>query len=98
DKLVTGVQTCALPISQKFDVALLLQNAFDAAWLAWRAGVPERIGYARDGRSFLLTRAISVPKAGEVPPHEKFYYLELIRRAGWRSEERRVGKGCRCTW
>jgi len=69
--------------AQKFDVALLLQNAFDAAWLAWRAGVPERIGYARDGRSFLLTRAISVPKAGEVPPHEKFYYLELIRRAGW---------------
>src|SRR5258708_6634563 len=25
--------------AQKFDVALLLQNAFDAAWLAWRAGV-----------------------------------------------------------
>ena len=23
--------------TQKFDVALLLQNAFDAAWLAWRA-------------------------------------------------------------
>ena len=22
----------------RFDVALLLQNAFDAAWLAWRAG------------------------------------------------------------
>ncbi len=28
----------------KFDVALLLQNAFDAAWLAWRADIPERIG------------------------------------------------------
>src|SRR5215469_774999 len=40
---------------QKFDVALLLQNAFDAAWLAWRAGIPQRIGYARDGRSLLLT-------------------------------------------
>src|SRR5438309_9534996 len=32
--------------SRKFDTALLLQNAFDAAWLAWRAGIPERIGYA----------------------------------------------------
>src|SRR5215831_18992919 len=32
---------------KKFDVALLLQNAFDAAWLAWRAKIPERIGYAR---------------------------------------------------
>jgi heptosyltransferase II len=69
--------------AQKFDVALLLQNAFDAAWLAWRAGIPRRIGYARDGRSFLLTDAIAVPRAGEIPPHEKFYYLELLRRAGW---------------
>ncbi len=69
--------------AKKFDVALLLQNAFDAAWLAWRAGVPQRIGYARDGRSFLLTKAIKVPKQGKIPAHEKFYYLELLRRAGW---------------
>ena len=68
---------------QKFDVALLLQNAFDAAWVAWRANIPERIGYARDGRRFLLTKAVPVPKPGEVPLHEKFYYLELLRRAGW---------------
>jgi heptosyltransferase-2 len=69
--------------AQKFDVALLLQNAFDAAWLAWRAKIPERIGYARDGRSFLLTKAVPVPRPGEIPAHEKFYYLELLRRAGW---------------
>jgi heptosyltransferase-2 len=69
--------------TQKFDVALLLQNAFDAAWLAWRAKIPERIGYARDGRSFLLTKAVTLPRPGEIPAHEKFYYLELLRRAGW---------------
>jgi len=69
--------------AQQFDVALLLQNAFDAAWLAWRANIPERIGYARDGRSLLLTKAVPVPKSGEIPPHEQFYYLELLRRAGW---------------
>jgi heptosyltransferase II len=69
--------------ARKFDVALLLQNAFDAAWLAWRAGVPQRIGYARDGRSLLLTKAIPVPKPGEIPPHERFYYLELLRRVDW---------------
>src|SRR5437660_5168394 len=69
--------------ARNFDVALLLQNAFDAAWLAWRAGIPERIGYARDGRSLLLTKRIRVPKRGEIPPHEQFYYLELLRRAGW---------------
>src|ERR1700730_2232523 len=66
----------------KFDVALLLQNALDAAWLAWRAAIPERIGYARDGRSLLLTKKIAVPNRGEVPAHEQFYYLELLRRAG----------------
>src|SRR5712692_7575753 len=67
----------------KFDVALLLQNAFDAAWLAWRARIPERIGYARDGRSLLLTKPVPVPESGEIPAHEKFYYLELLRRVGW---------------
>jgi heptosyltransferase II len=69
--------------AQSFDVALLLQNAFDAAWLAWRAGIPQRVGYARDARSLFLTKAINVPKPGEIPPHEQFYYLELLRRAGW---------------
>jgi heptosyltransferase-2 len=69
--------------AQKFDVALLLQNAFEAAWFAWRAGIPERIGYARDGRSLLLTKAVPVPGPGEIPSHEQYYYLELLRRQGW---------------
>jgi heptosyltransferase-2 len=69
--------------AQKFDVALLFQNAFGAAWFAWRAGIPQRIGYARDGRSLLLTKAVPVPKPGEIPLHEQYYYLELLRRAGW---------------
>ena len=40
--------------ARRFDVAMLFQNAFDAAWLAWRAGIPTRIGYARDARGWLL--------------------------------------------
>jgi heptosyltransferase-2 len=69
--------------AEKFDVALLLQNAFQSAWFTWRAGIPERIGYARDGRSLLLTKAVATPKPGEIPGHEQFYYLELLRRIGW---------------
>jgi len=69
--------------ARRFDSALLLQNAFDAAWIAWRAGIPERIGYRRDARGLLLTRALPVPKPGEIPAHERYYYLELLRRAGW---------------
>ena len=67
---------------ERFDGAILLQNAFDAALIAWLAGIPERIGYNRDGRGLLLTRAIPVPEPGEIPRHERFYYLELLRRAG----------------
>lgn len=68
---------------ERFDVALLLQNAFQAAWLAWRAGIPQRIGYARDRRSWLLTQAVELPRPGEIPSQEPYYYLELLRRAGW---------------
>ena len=66
----------------KFQRAILLQNAFDAAWLAWRARIPERIGYDRDGRGPLLTRRIPRPSPGEIPRHQRFYYLGLLRRAG----------------
>jgi len=68
--------------AERFDGAILLQNAFDAAFIAWLAGIPERIGYSRDARRFLLTRAIAVPEPGDIPRHERFYYLELLRRAG----------------
>jgi len=67
---------------ERFDAAILLQNAFDAALVTWLAGIPERIGYSRDGRGWLLTRAVTVPEPGEIPRHERFYYLELLRRAG----------------
>lgn len=71
---------------RNFDCAILLQNAFEAALLAWLARIPRRIGYARDGRGWLLTDPVPVPKAGEIPHHERFYYLELLRRAGLISE------------
>jgi heptosyltransferase-2 len=68
--------------AERFDCAILLQNAFEAALVARLAGIPRRIGYNRDGRGWLLTDAIPVPRPGEIPRHERFYYLELLRRAG----------------
>ena len=68
---------------EKFDAAVLLPNAFEAAWLAWRAEIPERIGYALDARGLLLSKAVPVPQEGEIPKHQSHYYLELLRRAGW---------------
>lgn len=65
-----------------FDCAILFQNAFEAALIAWHARIPIRIGYDRDARGWLLTHAIPMPKPGEIPPHQRYYYLELLRRAG----------------
>jgi heptosyltransferase-2 len=67
---------------RRFDCAVLFQNAFEAAALVWLAGIPVRIGYARDGRGALLTQSVSVPNVGETPRHQRFYYLELLKRAG----------------
>ena len=67
---------------RRFDCAIVLPNAFDAALVAWLARIPRRIGYAREGRSLLLTDPIPVPRAGEIPAHQRYYYLELLRRAG----------------
>ena len=64
--------------AKQFDTAILLQNAFEAAALVWLAGIPRRIGYDRDSRGWLLTDAVPVAEPGE---HQRFYYLELLRRA-----------------
>jgi heptosyltransferase-2 len=68
--------------SARFDCAILLAKSFDAALVVRLAGIPRRIGYNRDGRGWLLTDAIRPPVAGEIPRHERFHYLELLRRAG----------------
>jgi heptosyltransferase-2 len=81
---IFGVERIARQLRfDRFDVALLFQNAFQAAWIAWRAGIRERLGYSRDARAAFLTRAIKVPRHGEIPAHEAYYYLELLRRIGW---------------
>src|SRR5688500_1103450 len=52
-----GVRADARSLRGAFDAAVLLPNSFAAAFTAWRAGIPQRWGYATDGRRFLLTRA-----------------------------------------
>jgi heptosyltransferase II len=65
-----------------FDLAILFPNSFESAAVLRLAGVKRIVGYARDGRGFLLSDAVATPKAGDTPAHERFYYLELLRRAG----------------
>jgi heptosyltransferase-2 len=66
---------------RRFDCAILFQNAFESAALVWMARIPVRIGYDRDARGWLLTHPVPVPLTDEVPRHQRFYYLELLKRA-----------------
>ncbi len=68
--------------ARNFDCALLLQNAFEAAAVVRAASIPFRVGYNRDGRGWLLTHPIPVPAKNQIPRHQRFYYLELLKRAG----------------
>jgi len=62
---------------RQFDLALLFQNAFEAAAIAFLARVPRRIGYDADRRGRLLTQAVPLP-AWKNERHEIFYYLNLV--------------------
>ncbi|PYV17821.1 MAG: lipopolysaccharide heptosyltransferase II [Acidobacteria bacterium] len=66
---------------ERFDMAILFQNAFHAAWMAWRAEIPRRIGFARGGRSGLLTDAV-LPPPRAAYRHQAYDYIQLLFRAG----------------
>jgi heptosyltransferase-2 len=62
---------------QRFDLAVLLQNAFEAALIASLARVPMRVGYSTERRGFLLTNPVPSPEWKD-ERHESFYYLNII--------------------
>ncbi len=66
----------------RFDLALLLPNSFDVAAVAFLARIPHRVGYATDGRGFLLTFPVPRPPRG-TPRHQADAYLDLLRPLGW---------------
>ncbi|MBF0572572.1 MAG: lipopolysaccharide heptosyltransferase II [Desulfamplus sp.] len=45
-----------------FDVAILMQNAFEAGLITFLAGIPVRIGYNTDGRGLILNPSIKMDK------------------------------------
>jgi heptosyltransferase II len=60
-----------------FDLAILFQNAFEAALTAFMARVPFRVGYATELRGVLLSKAFPLP-AWRSSRQESFYYLNVI--------------------
>ncbi len=66
---------------EKFDLALLFLNSFRSGWVALLSGAKRRVGYGRDGRSWLLTDRLIPKRAGGryVPVPALDYYAELAR-------------------
>ncbi len=67
---------------RRYDTALLLTNSFSTALITRIAGIPRRIGYARDARGMLLTdklHAPTRPAGGWAPVPAVHYYLHAAR-------------------
>src|SRR5256886_8090484 len=83
DLTVTGVQTCALPISiPPRPVEALSLGRGGIVAVAKATGISDRT----------IRNGIRELREGDVPPEGR------QRRIGGRSEERRVGKECRSRW
>lgn len=65
----------------RYDAAILLQNAIEAAIIAFLAGIPRRIGFDTDGRRLLLTHPVRRTKAIKAI-HQTGYYLKILEGAG----------------
>ena len=63
--------------SGRFDLAILFPNSFQVALIAALARVPVRLGYAAQGRGFLLSHPLPLPE-WRGSRHEVFYYLNVV--------------------
>ena len=77
----------------RFDKVILFKNSFSSAMISFLAGIPERIGYSRDGRGIFLTSKIYPQKEAngsfkKVPMID--YYLEIPKHLGCDVSDRRL--------
>ncbi len=74
---------------ERFDLALLLQNAIEAALIVWLARIPLRAGYNSDCRGFLLTHSVKRTRAIRTI-HQIGYYLEMVESLGFGTSGRAI--------
>jgi heptosyltransferase-2 len=76
-----GLRADTAALRGGFDAAVLLPNSFASALAPWRAGIPERWGYATDARGPLLTRKTRVP-ASVRGRSQVYYYRAMLEGVG----------------
>ncbi len=69
--------------NRQFDMAILFQNAFEAALIAFFSGIRIRLGLDTDGRRFLLSH----PVKRRTHQHHVENYLDILRGIGIRTKE-----------
>ena len=99
-KSVLGRRALAIELRRRrLDTILLMPNSLSSALIARVAGIPRRIGFARDGRSWLLTDAIPLHSSSSRDaiknPIRNWresaaidYYLRLAEELGCQSSDR----------
>ena len=65
----------------QFDLAILMQNAFEAGLISFLGRIKERVGYNTDARGFLLNRSIKLDMALK-KKHLVEYYIGILKGAG----------------
>ena len=80
--LVEIIRVARMIRRYRFDLAILFQNAFEAALLAFLGGIRFRVGYNTDGRRFFLSHAV-IRNDKVLKLHQVEYYLSLLKAMGW---------------
>ncbi len=75
-RLSQGIRTDAAAVRGQFDTGILFTNSFGTAFSMALARIPERWGYATQGRGPLLTRRARVPS--EVRERSQVYYYRAM--------------------
>lgn len=84
DKSLGGRSVIRQLREAEVDTALMLTNSMRSAWLAWRGGIKNRVGYVRNLRGPLLT--VGLQPAKHLGKYEAVsavdYYLQLLTATG----------------
>ena len=70
---------------ENFDIGILFTNSFSSALLFSLSKIPQRLGYAKEGRGFLLTETVKLKN--NFKEHQVYYYLNLLENLGFTIQE-----------
>ena len=74
---------------ERFDLAVVFPNSLRSGFWAWASGAKRTLGYARNGRSILLTDPIPAPS--QATPHPVLdENLQLVAQLGCRTLSRKL--------